>query len=240
MNWEKLISRGAPAISAVITLIVIFYYVINGLGQTTNDKWHGLGMLALAVVIASAIGALLRVILDPGNLFKDWNKDDTAKLVVGGISAIFALATLAVLFYYIIWRGGSGQTVDRWHGIALLAFAVLIAAGVGGLLRFALSPLLSQVAPAVSTDVTTELRSRIAPMVLRIGSAAIAGLTTVLIVAYVALTVINKDGVVGSKVDTLLSGTFSYGPSSDRHLGRDRAGVLFRHRELQAGRGEHA
>ncbi len=141
--------------------------------------------------------------------FKDWNKEDTAKLVVGGISALLAVATLGVLFYYIIWRGGAGGPADKWQGLAMLAAAVVIAAGVGAIIRFALAPLISQIPPPPTTsDANDALRGRIAPLVLSIGTIAIATLTVALIIAFVVLT-LHHFGAIESKVDTLLTGTFA-------------------------------
>jgi Na+/serine symporter len=140
---------------------------------------------------------------------KDWDKDDRAKLIVGGVSALFAVVTLGVLFYYVIWKDGVGGPANRWQGLAMLAVAVAIAACVGAVIRFALAPLISQISPATSADADAALRGRIAPLVLAIGTIAIASLTLVLIISFVTLAENPYFTDLRSKIDTLLTGTFA-------------------------------
>ncbi len=140
---------------------------------------------------------------------KDWDKEDWEKLIVGGVSALLAVATLAVLFYYIIWRGGAGGPVNRWQGLAMLAVAVAIAAGVGAIIRFALAPLISQITPTTTADPDAAVRGRIAPLILLIGTIAIASLTLALIISFVTLAENPLFTELRTKVDALLSGTFA-------------------------------
>jgi hypothetical protein len=95
-----------------------------------------------------------------------------------------------------------------------LAIAVALAFGVTAMIRFALSPLVSsdamQLAAPVDADVA--LRSRMAPIVRRIGSAAIILLALGLIIEFGILDVQpgdNTQNVVRPKIDTLLTGVFA-------------------------------
>ena len=145
------------------------------------------------------------------------NTDDWKRIVVGGIAALGGIATIGWTLWYLTpvaaTSGGSTQpgwaALDRWQALGMLAVAVGIAFGVAAMLRFALAPLIAPspaAAPSADADIT--LRSRIAPIVLSIGSIAIVVLALGLIIAFVVLTILKVDPVV-TKIDTLLTGVFS-------------------------------
>src|SRR5262249_39960103 len=95
-----------------------------------------------------------------------------------------------------------------WPTMAKLAVAVALSFGVTATVRFALAPLMSpdpapQSAPA---DSDVALRSRIAPIVIAIGSAAIIMLAGALVIEFGILA--QEDPVKG-KIDTLLTGVFA-------------------------------
>ncbi len=131
---------------------------------------------------------------------------DYKAIAVGSITALGGLATIGVTFFYII-RPGEGA--DRWQALGMLAIAVAIGFAVAGMLRFALAPLIApKSAPAAAaTDGDTAIRSRIAPLVLTIGSIAIVVLAMTLIVAFAVLAQRNEH--VNARLDTLLTGIFS-------------------------------
>ncbi len=127
--------------------------------------------------------------------------------LVGGLSALGGFATLLGIFFYII---RSGEGVDRWQALGMLAVAVGLAFAVTAMFRFALSPLIAANSSPAVADVDVATRGRIAPMVLLIGSIAIVALAMALIITFAVLA--SQQGTqsaVGSKVDTLLTGVFS-------------------------------
>jgi hypothetical protein len=103
----------------------------------------------------------------------------------------------------------AGGTLDRWQALAMLAVTVCIASGVTAMLRFALAPLTPRSSMS-STASPEDLRSRIAPIVLSIGSVAIVLLALALIISFVVLTTISPPvQAISTKIDTLLTGVFT-------------------------------
>ncbi len=68
------------------------------------------------------------------------SNDAGKSALVGGLSASGGFAALLGIFFYII---RSGEGVDRWQALGMVAVAVGIAFAVTAIVRFALSPLIA-------------------------------------------------------------------------------------------------
>jgi hypothetical protein len=134
----------------------------------------------------------------------DGSKVSGARIGVGAVCALGAFLTLAWAFYYVILGTGG---VDRWQTLGLLAVAVAIASAVAGMLRFALAPLIGPDPSPSGGDADAAIRSRVAPIVLAVGSIAIVALALALIITYAVLAA--SYGLLHDKIDTLLGGVFS-------------------------------
>jgi hypothetical protein len=131
---------------------------------------------------------------------------ETGRVIAALVAAIGGIASLVWLFRNLTPM--SPGTLD-WSTLAKFAVAVGVAFGVTAMLRFALAPLVSREAPAVApADADVALRSRIAPLVLATGSAAIIVLALGLIIAFAVLAGQGNEAVK-TKIDTLLTGVFS-------------------------------
>jgi hypothetical protein len=102
------------------------------------------------------------------------------------------------------------DSASQWMLVVKLGIAVALAFAVTAMLRFALSPMLApSAAPAqTANEADIALRSRIAPIVLGIGSAAIVLLALVLVIGFVVLDQ-NHEKPVADKIDSLLTGVFA-------------------------------
>jgi len=136
----------------------------------------------------------------------DDSKVDLKTILVGVAVAVVGLATLGAIFYYIVASGAGAA--HQWQRLGMFAVAVAIAFAVVAMLRFALAPLISPQPAPRTTDADAAIRSRIAPLVLSIGSIAIVVLAAALIVAFAILAYVTPQSL-GSKVDTLLTGVFT-------------------------------
>ena len=140
-------------------------------------------------------------------IMADGSRDRNATWV-GAVSALGGFVTLAGAFVYVLW--GGGLVVERWQGLGMLAVVVVIAFAVVAMLRFALAPLIAAKSSAAAADADKALRSRIAPLVLTIGSIAIVALALGLIITFAILaTAVPPVTEVRTKIDTLLTGVFS-------------------------------
>jgi hypothetical protein len=135
---------------------------------------------------------------------------ETTKAIAAGASALGGLVALVWLFWFLT---PTSIAAADWTTLLKLAIAVLVAFGVTAMIRFALSPLVSvdPVQPSTAVDADVVLRSRMAPIVLGIGSAAIILLALGLIIEFglLAQQQAGPDNVVKPKIDTLLTGVFS-------------------------------
>ena len=122
-------------------------------------------------------------------------------------SALGGVATLVTSSIYIVSRA---EGVGGWQELGMLAVAVVISFAVAAMLRFALAPMISS-KPAQTVDVDVAIRSRIAPLVLTVGSIAIVALAMTLIISFALLAYFPSaaQGVIANKVDTMLTGVFS-------------------------------
>lgn len=128
----------------------------------------------------------------------------------GAVPAVGGIATMLWAFWYVspvVLAGGKWEALDRWQAIGMLVVALGIAFGVTAMLRFALRPLVATNSAGADADANVALRSRIAPIILSIGSIAIVLLALALIIAFVYLASNNKQ--VSDKIDTLLTGVFT-------------------------------
>jgi hypothetical protein len=132
---------------------------------------------------------------------------ESARATAAIISAAAGIVVLAWLFWLFTPKGT--EAAD-WFTLVKLAVALAIAFGVAAMVRFALSPLVSRDPPAAAAplDADSVLRTRMAPIVLGIGSAAIIVLAMGLIIEFGYLEA-NKDQYVQGKIDTLLNGVFA-------------------------------
>ncbi len=127
------------------------------------------------------------------------------KLVASWAAALAALATGVWLFVMFL---SAPNAASDWLTLVKLGFAVGLAFAVAAIVRFALSPLTSPDAkPTSPADADAAIRSRIAPIVLAIGSAAIIVLALALILEFSSLSMQNK--TLQDKIDVVLSGVFN-------------------------------
>ncbi len=127
-----------------------------------------------------------------------------AAAVASAVSGVIAL-----LWLFWLFTPKASEAVD-WLTLVKLAVALVLAFGVAAMVRFALAPLMSaDQAPAPTpADADVVLRSRMAPIVLGIGSAAIILLALGLIIEFGYLEAL-KDPAISPKIDTLLTGVFA-------------------------------
>jgi hypothetical protein len=131
------------------------------------------------------------------------------RAIAGVLSAIAGVISLLWLFW--LFSPKTGEAAD-WLTLVKLAVAVPIAFGVAAMVRFALAPVLSAdpVPAATAAEADVALRSRMAPIVLGIGSAAIIVLALGLVIEFGWLeTQKDTDPVIKTKIDTLLTGVFA-------------------------------
>jgi hypothetical protein len=125
------------------------------------------------------------------------------------VSALTGVGVL--LWLFSLFSPKANETAD-WLTLVKFAIALAIAFGVAAMVRFALAPLVSGDAPppASAADADVVLRSRMAPIVLGIGSAAIIVLALGLVIEFGWLeTQQNTDPAIKGKIDTLLTGVFA-------------------------------
>ena len=135
-------------------------------------------------------------------LSKDWTK-----AIAAGASALGGITALLWLFWILTPK--SGDPID-WIVLFRLSIAVALAFGVTAMILFALAPISSGDSVQLSTpaDADVVLRSRMAPIVLGIGSAAIILLALGLFIEFGVMEQ-NQDPNIKGKIDTLLNGVFS-------------------------------
>ncbi len=127
------------------------------------------------------------------------------KLVASWAAALAALATGVWLFQMFL---STPNAASDWLTLVKLGFAVGLAFAVAAIVRFALSPLTAPDAkPAAAADADAAIRSRMAPIVLAIGSAAIIVLALALILEFSSLSMQNK--TLQDKIDVVLNGVFN-------------------------------
>jgi hypothetical protein len=130
-------------------------------------------------------------------------------LLLKATPALGGLLTVIWLFSKI------GKVETGLGGLASLGkfgAAVAIAFGVAALLRYAVKPMLpAEPAPPGPSAATMEAtRDKLGPIVLGIGTAAIAILAVALIIAFYQLAAINApNNPVMGKIDSLLMGVFT-------------------------------
>jgi hypothetical protein len=143
--------------------------------------------------------------LDPalGRECARWGKEAT-KAVAAGASALGGLISLFWLVWFLWPKTGEAE----WFTLLKLVVALVLSFGVMLMMRFALSPLVAAdpAPPTSAVDADVALRSRMAPIVLGIGSAAIILLAIGLMIAF---SVLNQQKSVADKFDTLLMGIFA-------------------------------
>jgi uncharacterized membrane protein len=129
------------------------------------------------------------------------------RIFVGIVAAAGGLATVGWSLWHLTPQGGSN--LDKWQTLGMLVVALGLAFGVAAMLRYALSPLTAQADAALPapTDPGDGMRTKIAPLILSIGSVAIVALAGVLIVAFVVLA--ERHTEMLTKVDSLLNGVFT-------------------------------
>jgi hypothetical protein len=180
----------------------------------------------------SLVGETFHLISMGDGMFKSGSIQDGKTIIVGVVAALGGIAPIIWAFVYLTPLSapvGSGNAapewgaLDRWQAMGMLIVALGIAFGVAAMLRFALAPLIAEPSSSAAADANTALRSRIAPIVLSIGSIAIVVLALGLIIAFVYLSVHHaeielQDGTirqilpnqrVAEKIDTLLTGVFT-------------------------------
>lgn len=130
---------------------------------------------------------------------------EATRATVAGVSAGAGL--IIVLWLFSLFVPKTSAAAD-WPTMAKLAVSVVLAFGVAAMVRFALAPLLAgdRPPPPQAVDADVALRSRMAPIVLGIGSAAIILLALGLIIAF---SILNQQKSVTDKFDTLLTGVFA-------------------------------
>jgi hypothetical protein len=140
----------------------------------------------------------------------DEKKTDWVTIVAVIVIAAAGIATLWAIFHYIIgFPEGAEvpQVNDKWHALGMYAVAVAIAFAVMAMLRFAAAPLIAPKPIPGIADADTAVRSRIGPLVLLIGTTAVAVLAMALIIAFALLAKSNQ--AIETKADVLLSGVFN-------------------------------
>jgi hypothetical protein len=125
------------------------------------------------------------------------------------LRAVPALGSLIALIWLFSTFGPKAGDRNVWEELLQLALSVGIAFGVAALLRYAIVFLIEPVPKAPPLAATpVELRDRIAPMVLLIGSAAIIVLALGLAIAFVDLAK-RPGSELADKIDSLLMGIFT-------------------------------
>jgi len=139
---------------------------------------------------------------------KSWNWEAAVGHILNATPAFGGIVALIWLFVLI---GPADSQGLGWEEIGQFGATVLIAFGVAALLRYALKPLLLAQAPApIPSAASAEAtRDRLGPIVLSIGTLAIAILAVALIIAFYELARRAPGGPVGTKIDTLLMGVFT-------------------------------
>jgi hypothetical protein len=135
------------------------------------------------------------------------NKEENGRAIAAIVSAVAGIVVLAWLFSLFTPKGA--EAAD-WFTLVKFAIALAIAFGVAAMVRFALAPLVAGDSPSTAAPVDADvmLRSRMAPIVLGIGSAAIILLALGLIIEFGYLSS-QKDSAVSPKIDTLMTGIFA-------------------------------
>lgn len=110
-----------------------------------------------------------------------------------------------VVFILLFTRFRSGG--DDWIMLGKVAAALFIAAAVAALIRFSLAPVTQRDRPTTAVDPAIAMRSRIAPLVLGVGSVAIIVLALAIIVTLALLSLVHDE--LPNKIDTLLTGIFT-------------------------------
>ncbi len=130
------------------------------------------------------------------------------RIFVGLVAAVGGLSTVGWALWHLVPT--TGTNFDRWQTLGMLVVTVGIAFGVAAMLRYALAPLIPRhAAVAAPAEADNNMRGRIAPIVLSIGSLAIVLLAGILIVSFVAMWMKDPTAPVSAKVDTLLTGIFT-------------------------------
>lgn len=129
------------------------------------------------------------------------------------LKAAPALAGLGALIWLFVILGPMATGLEGWGSLLQFGGAVAIAFGVAALVRYSLKPFLPAEAPPpqpsmASVDAT---RDRLGPIVLGIGTLAIAILAVALIIAFykLALDVEIPNNPIPAKIDSLLMGIFT-------------------------------
>lgn len=124
------------------------------------------------------------------------------------VPAAGGILSLGWLFFNLSAHEGHPT---EWRNLAKLGAGVLIAFGIAALLRYALRPLIE--APKLSLPASApgsdSMRDRIAPIVLGVGSIAIAVLAVGVIVAFSQVAHRDPNSEIAKKFDTLLMGIFT-------------------------------
>jgi len=140
--------------------------------------------------------------------------DKVSKWGVIGLSLVPVVAGSAVLGV-LFWKflpGGSTET--GWHTLAKLGLSVVLALLVTVGFRFALSPVVAVLSgnppkPQTASDANDNIRQRIAPLVLGVGSTAIVALAMAMVIAFTVIATLPVGADIAKKLDTLLLSVFS-------------------------------
>lgn len=116
-------------------------------------------------------------------------------------------ATGSVVIFFIFFKRVQSQD-NNWEALALTSVLIVVAFAVAALLQFALAPLVPRdVSDRVPVDPEVAIRSRIAPLVIGLGAAAISIIALGIIITLALLSV--RDETLRGNIDTLLTGIFS-------------------------------
>jgi hypothetical protein len=124
-------------------------------------------------------------------------------------AVLLPIATLVAVLVYLlraIAPDFQGTAVEVWSDVGIVVVIFAVAGAVAYLVKLIAAPLIRAEAPA-ATDPDVAVRTRIAPLVLSLGSIAIVSLALVLVIAFTVLAVTENAAVAGS-VDTLVMGVF--------------------------------